>query len=136
MHLIGPGGGECFYIQTLLTVVQGPTSFEDLMSFEGHTYPTFKDACFARGLLEDDTEWKFCLRDAVTMQSGWAVRRLFATILLYCHPTDSATLWQEFKEGMCDDVQAYLRQVCGNPNLEVSDEEISEYGLWDLNCIL
>ena len=34
-------GSELFHLRTLLTVVKGATSFEDLGRFNGTTYPTF-----------------------------------------------------------------------------------------------
>jgi hypothetical protein len=70
MYFVPPTAGERFYLRTLLTVVCGPRSFDDLRSFEGILYPTFKDACNARGLLEDDGEWRLCLADASQLQTG------------------------------------------------------------------
>ena len=61
---------ECFYLCTLLTVVRGSTSFKDLKSFQGVEYPTFKEACLACGLLEDDQEWRLCLQEASAIQTG------------------------------------------------------------------
>ena len=42
--------------------MQGCTSFEDVRTFEGVTYPTFKDACTTRGLLESDEEYDAGIR--------------------------------------------------------------------------
>ena len=33
-------------------------SFEDLRTVNGQTNETFVEACLARGLIEDDEEWK------------------------------------------------------------------------------
>lgn len=59
MYFIKPTAGEQFYLRTLLTVVKGPTSFDDLRRIPGQQQllPTFYAACLARGLLEDDGEW-------------------------------------------------------------------------------
>ena len=56
--------GELYYLRMLLTVCRGCKSFEDLRSFDGQVFPTFKEACNARGLLQDDAEWCFCLKEA------------------------------------------------------------------------
>jgi len=35
-------------------------------------FAIFKKACMARELLEDDHEWRICLKEAITMQPGIA----------------------------------------------------------------
>ena len=54
----------------------------------GDPFPTFHQACLARGLLEDDNEWRQCLQEAAHMASGHQlrVRNLFVTILLHLIP--------------------------------------------------
>lgn len=60
MYFVSPSSGERFYLRTLLTIVEGPTSFEDLCTMDGTLYPTFRNTCIMRGLLEDDGEWIMC----------------------------------------------------------------------------
>ena len=62
--------GKCFYLHMLLTVVKGPTSFAHLHTVNGTLYLTFHEACLACGLLEDDGEWRQCLQEAATLQTG------------------------------------------------------------------
>jgi hypothetical protein len=57
MHFVPPNGGERFYLRTLLTVVKGPKSFQDLRTHNGVIYDTFLDVCIARSLLKDNGEW-------------------------------------------------------------------------------
>jgi hypothetical protein len=54
MYHAHPTCGERFYLRLLLTCVKGATSFEHLYSFEGVRHPSFREACIARGLLDDD----------------------------------------------------------------------------------
>ena len=49
-----PLGTKVFYLRLLLTHVEVPTSFDDLLSFQEVVHPTFKAACIARRLLQDD----------------------------------------------------------------------------------
>ncbi|KAL7106007.1 hypothetical protein ACP275_07G083500 [Erythranthe tilingii] len=49
--------GEDYYLRLLLDFQRGCTCFDDLRKVEDHVYPTFKDACFAFGLLDDDKEY-------------------------------------------------------------------------------
>ena len=99
MYFVPPkSGDELFYLRTLLAVVKGPTSFEDLRRFNGITYLTFYEACLARGLLEDNGEWRQCLLEASFMQTGEQLRHLFTLLLLSCSPTQPAELWNEFHQ--------------------------------------
>ena len=83
MYYAHPNSGERFYLHTLLTAVKGATSFQDLLSIDGGPpLPTFHAACLARGLLEDDNEWRLCLQEAAHMASGYQLRDLFVTIYM------------------------------------------------------
>ena len=123
-----PTSGERFYLQLLLTVVKGPTSFKDLCTFSDITYPTFKAACLARGLLEDDSEWKLCLEKAATMKSGKQLHLLFVTILKDCVLSFPEALWDQFKEYICDVTLKYKLQNKGFEN--PSDDQLWDYSLY------
>ena len=110
IYYVHPSVGEHFYLRLLLTYVKGAISFEHLRTFEGTKHATYKEACIARGLLEDDSEWHQCLEEAKDMQMGGQLRRLFVTILCDCFPTHPRILWDDFKSYLCDDLANYLRQ--------------------------
>lgn len=93
LYFISPTAGELFYLRTLLTAVRGPTSFENLRTFDNVQHVTYRDACVARGLLADDGEWRQCLDEASHMQTGRQLRQLFTTMLIFCAPTAPLTLW-------------------------------------------
>ena len=133
MYFVPPTAGERFYLRTLLTVVKGATSFEQLRRYNGQEYPTFHAACVARGLLEDDGEWRQCLEEASQMQTGTRLRHLFATLLLFCVPAQPDQLWTEFRHHICDDLHYRLRTMdFPNP----TDEDVYDYGLYLLDNIL
>ena len=52
-----PNCGERYYLRLLLTKIHGATCFEDIRTIDGVLHPTFKSACMALGLLNDDGEW-------------------------------------------------------------------------------
>ncbi|XP_050335786.1 uncharacterized protein LOC126762783 [Bactrocera neohumeralis] len=54
VYTVNPRQTECFYLRLLLVNVTGPLSFQDIRKVDGQQYPTYKDACLALGLLEDD----------------------------------------------------------------------------------
>ncbi|XP_052193809.1 uncharacterized protein LOC127802150 [Diospyros lotus] len=64
MYFASSNCGERFYLRLLLTVVKGPKSFQSLRTVDNVVHDTFKLACVARGLLEDDEEWIQCLKEA------------------------------------------------------------------------
>ncbi|XP_010425247.1 PREDICTED: ATP-dependent DNA helicase PIF1-like [Camelina sativa] len=43
-----------YYMRILLGIVTGPKSDEDIRTYRGVVYDTYKKACWARGILEDD----------------------------------------------------------------------------------
>jgi hypothetical protein len=79
---VAPGCGEHYYLRTLLNFVKGPTSYENIRSFDGILYPTFKDACYSMGLLDNDKKYI----DGITEASFWGstiyLRKLFGMLLM------------------------------------------------------
>jgi hypothetical protein len=135
MYYAHPNSGERFYLRTLLTAVKGATSFEDLCRVDGgDPLPTFHQACLARGLLEDDNEWRQCLQEAAHMASGHQLRNLFVTILRDCSPSDPLALWLEFRVHICDD----LRHALHSKNIvrDPTEEQVFDYGLYLIENIL
>lgn len=123
-----------FHLHNWLTFdFKGATSFEDLRTFQGTIHPTFREACLARGLLEDDNEWIQCLQDASVMQTGKQLRALFVVILRDCLPSQPAQLWQQFRQHICDDLKHALCQL---GTQDPSEEEVYDYGLHLINHLL
>jgi hypothetical protein len=130
MYFVPPNAGERFFLRLLLTIVLGPKSFNDLRTVNGILYPSFHDASLARGLLEDDSEWSSCLREAAEMQTGGQLRRLFITILLFCEPSDPERLWRDFRHKLCEDLHhALVRFNITTP----TEDQIFDYGLYLLS---
>ncbi len=133
MYQAAPSSGEQFYLQLLLTAVSGAQSFQHLRTINNVECATFKEACIAMGLLENDNEWRQCLQEAAIMQSGAQLRSLFVTLLLFCQPAKPDELWEEFKENICDDLAHKLRQRdVPNP----TDAQLYDFGLHLINKLL
>jgi hypothetical protein len=111
--------GKCYYLQVLLTHIAGATCFEDLRTTHWpHTpttvvHPTFKAACLARGLLQDDAEWDQCLSEAAGVQLPRSLRQLFASLLIYNNVTNLGRLWDRHKGALTEDFLHQARQVSG-----------------------
>ena len=98
-----PAEGERYFLRVLLNHVRGATSFEHLRTVSGITYSTFRETCEKRGLIETDKSLDDALSDAETFQMPAALRRLFATILVFCEATNVRELWEKYKESMSED---------------------------------
>ncbi|XP_056688781.1 uncharacterized protein [Spinacia oleracea] len=103
LYVASPLEGERFYMRMLLNHVRGPTSFEHLRTVNGVIHPTFRAAAEALGLIENDESIRQCLSEACSVRMPTALRRLFATILIYCQPTGLRSLWDEFFPYMVED---------------------------------
>jgi hypothetical protein len=76
-------------------------------------HPTFKAACLARGLLQDDVEWDQCLSEVANMQLPRSLRQLFASLLIFNNVTNPGRLWDSHKGALTEDFLHQARQVSG-----------------------
>jgi hypothetical protein len=135
MYHAHPSSGERFYLRLLLTCIKGATSFDDLLTVDGVQYHTFKEACFVRGLLDDDREWNQCLREAKDMAVGRQLRHLFVSILRDCSPARPRELWDTFWPDICDDLKYHLECHPGVQN-PPTEAQVQDYGLYLIDKLL
>ncbi|KAG5560902.1 hypothetical protein RHGRI_004059 [Rhododendron griersonianum] len=69
----------------------------------GVQYSSFKEASQKRGLLKSDDYISEYLHEAANFHMPNALRRLFATILIFCEPVDVMRLWYIHFESMSED---------------------------------
>ncbi|XP_044436190.1 uncharacterized protein [Triticum aestivum] len=136
-----PAEGERYYLRVLLSHVRGATSFDDLKPVNGKPCTSFREACEHLGLIEHDRTLDDCMTEAATFQMPSALRRLFATILVFCEATQIRQLWNKHLPSMAED---YRRTESNEATLEqmvlrdVRDlvqsmgKDIKMYGLPDL----
>ncbi|XP_052110302.1 uncharacterized protein LOC127741590 [Arachis duranensis] len=74
--------GEEYYLHLLLNYQKGCQRFADICSVYGIVYDTFKEACYAQGLLQDDREFIDAINEASLWASPNYIRRLFAMLLM------------------------------------------------------
>jgi hypothetical protein len=74
-------------------------------------HPTFKAACLARGLLQDDAEWDQCLSEAVDVQLPRSLRQFFASLLIFNNVANPGRLWDKHKGAFTEDFLHQARQV-------------------------
>jgi hypothetical protein len=125
---VPPQAGERWYLRLLLSNFPGATSFADLRTIHGVTHNTFREACVAAGLLEDDRHWILCFEEASLWQTGRHLRDLFILCLLHGDISQPITLWERFRYIICDDLP---RRMPANHGVtpELSDPWV-DYGLY------
>ncbi|XP_043474431.1 uncharacterized protein LOC122506366 [Leptopilina heterotoma] len=118
VYTIHPNNSECFHLRLLLQHIRGPTSFESLRTIRGEVHPTYKAACKALGLLEDDHHWEDALTEAALFQCAFKMRELFCILLLFCDPSDPLNLWIKFRNALADDFLRDAQRTISNTTYE------------------
>ena len=72
MYFVSLSKGEQFFLQLFLIMFKGRKNWEYLRTWNSQVFILFKEACMARGLLEDDHEWRIFLKKAIAIQPGMA----------------------------------------------------------------
>lgn len=128
---IHPKNSEEFHLRMLLKNRKGITSFDSIRTVEGTVYPTYKSACIALNLCEDDNNWIFCLNEAVQHQMPIQLRYLFGSILENCNPANPTDLLDQFAYEMSDDFLRIRRK-----NTLLTQDEQQQQAHNDLLCKL
>lgn len=115
IYHVSPSAGQRFYMRILLNRVKGPTSYEDIRTVDGILYPTFKDACYALGLLEDDQEYIDAIIEASQWANGRYMRRLFASLLMSESLSRPNHVWLNTWNQLSDDVLYMQRRILQRP---------------------
>jgi hypothetical protein len=121
IYSISPRQGDCYYVRLLLTEVRGPSSFTDLRTVDGQEL-SFREACLARGLLENDQHLHLAIEEAGVSQSAPNLRSLMAVILTTCIPSNPRTLWQQFRDLLSEDYLFRHRRNVNNPEAGYNED--------------
>ena len=100
---VHPTEGERYYLRLPLNHIKCATSFDDLKIFNDVKVESFRESARLYGLLDSDNTLEECLQEASIYQMPYTLRRLFATILVYCRPTNPRNLWEKFEVSMSED---------------------------------
>jgi hypothetical protein len=107
-----------------------------IFTVDGRVCATFKEACQARGLLENDQEWAQALEEASHWATGRRLCDLFASVLLFNEVINLGELWHRFADDLSDDLQARARRESGDPDLTLTTEQLHNIALHELDIIL
>ncbi|XP_024009407.1 uncharacterized protein LOC112084492 [Eutrema salsugineum] len=128
--------GQLYYLRVLLNRHKCPKGFDDLKTVDGVLHPTYKDACYALGLLDDDREYIDGINEASMWGSGDFLRKLFCVMLLTDSLINPFGVWEETWNLLSDDILYRRRLFENNPELDLSDEQLKNYTLDAIETIL
>jgi hypothetical protein len=109
------GNRDLFYLRLLLNVQVGCTSFEDVKTVKGRTYDSFREACGALKLLDDDREFVNSITEVAVLGSGFSIRKMFANLLMSNSMSDPLKVLEQLWETLCDGILYTRRKILKNP---------------------
>lgn len=119
LHFVPPGSGEKYYLRLLLAYAQGTTSYESILTVNDKVHLTFKEACYARGLLNDDQEYIDGIKEASFWGSAYYLRRLLAVLLMSNQLAKPEYVWTNTWEYLADDILHRQRRSLNFPGIHV-----------------
>ncbi|GJY33383.1 helicase [Tanacetum coccineum] len=136
IYYLNPASGERYYLRMVLNVARGPRSFKEPMTVNKRLCATFKEACFAYGLLNGDKEWAHAFKEASFWALGPQLRDLFVTMLLFYDVSRTFQLWEQSWEILSEDILHKKRKLFKYPDLQLTDEQIKNYCLLEIETLL
>nr|GEX38743.1 NADH-ubiquinone oxidoreductase chain 2 [Tanacetum cinerariifolium] len=119
MNKLYPTARELTYTEfptkMLLNSAKGCRTHDEIKKVNEVVYPTYKEACYAAGLLEDDKEYIECIKDAARWAIVEHLRELFVTLLSQKELTMPWSVWLQTWHLLAGDVQFKRRQILKKP---------------------
>ncbi|CAH9082041.1 unnamed protein product [Cuscuta epithymum] len=136
LYFMRPGAGEKYYLRMLLGVVKGARSFEELRTVDGVIHSTFREACSARNMLNDDKDYI----DGLIEQSHWAtaheLRITFVHLLLQESLSMPSMVWEKCWSYLSDDILYTIRKNLNDQELQLDEKQIKNYCLLEVEKLL
>ncbi|CAH9119974.1 unnamed protein product, partial [Cuscuta epithymum] len=136
IYYVPPGSGESYYLRCLLNHIRGATSFEDLRTVQSVIYNTYREACYAMGLLDDDKEYIDGIHEASHWASAVSLRILFAILLLSESLSRPDKVWDKVWKYLAEDIQYRQRLLYQHPDLVLTDEQLKKFALVEIEYLL
>ncbi|EOA22562.1 hypothetical protein CARUB_v10003223mg [Capsella rubella] len=127
---------EEYFLRVLLNIVKRPKCFDDIKRYDGVVYKTYKEACFARGIISDDQFWIDSLIDASRWCFAPYLRKFFSMLILSDSLDRPEHVWEESWKLLSEDIERQKREEYNNPDLILSEAQIRNYTLQEIEKIM
>nr|GEV00561.1 ATP-dependent DNA helicase RRM3-like [Tanacetum cinerariifolium] len=101
--------GDAYYCRMLLSSAKGCRTHDEIEKVNGIVYPTFKEACYAARLLDENKEYVESIKDVAHWAPAEHLRELFVTLLSQKELTTPLTVWLQTLHLLAQDVQYKTR---------------------------
>ncbi|XP_024007763.1 uncharacterized protein LOC112083883 [Eutrema salsugineum] len=129
---VSPSAEDAYHLRILLNIVKGPESFDDLKKVNGVIYSSFREACFALGLLDDDKEYIEGIKEASFWGTGKFLCKPFAIMLLSSSVAVPINVWNGTWKILTEDFLYQKRREENDPGLVLTEAQYKNLGLSDI----
>ncbi|XP_024007709.1 uncharacterized protein LOC112083869 [Eutrema salsugineum] len=130
------GAGEEYYLRLLLNLVTGPCSFDDIKTVNKVLHSSFKEACYAYGVLNDDKKYIEAINDAGLWLSANYLRRLFVIMLTTHSIFIPSRVWNATWQVLSDDIIYNYKKAARDQTVSLSEEQVKEFSLVEIELLL
>ncbi|XP_076927880.1 uncharacterized protein LOC143591599 [Bidens hawaiensis] len=136
IHAVPASFDEAYYLRILLNKVKGPKCFEDIRTVDGFVCDSFIDACYRRGLLDDDKEYIEAIEEASHTANEYYLRNLFATMLITSSLSRPDYVWDNTWKFLVNGILYHQQKKHKNPSLSLSDDQLKNLALLQIEDFL
>ncbi|XP_076908312.1 uncharacterized protein LOC143565126 [Bidens hawaiensis] len=136
VHAVPAAFYEAYYLRILLNKVKGPKCFEDIRTVDGVVCETFRDACYKRGLLDDDKEYIEAIEETSHTSTGYYLRNLFATMLITYSLSRPHFVWESTWQLLVDGILYKQQKDQNNPGLILKEEQLKNLAHLEIEIFL
>ncbi|XP_019091029.1 PREDICTED: uncharacterized protein LOC109128660 [Camelina sativa] len=125
-----------YYLRVLLNHIKGPTCFDDIKTYNGVLYPSYKEAYFTRGILNDDQIFIDSLVEASQWCFGNYLRIFFAMMLLSDSLARPEHVWNTCWDFLSEGIEKKKQEEYNNPALTLTEDDVKNYTLQEIEKIM